>query len=324
MSMEDIEKLRTRVEKDPNSRLFLPLAEEYRKAGMLDEAITVILNGLERHPEYTSARVTLGKIYLEKSMTDEAQGEFEQVVSMIPDNLFAHRKLADIYRERGDTDRALKEYKKVLELNPLDEDVQVYVSEIEGLSMEPLVAPLPETGSQEAPADELEEFIASPSPEDEAVPGGYEETIDKDFEEFKNSFSVTEDEAVSGSPEMPERADSQYRDFPGPSLAEAASEPDTVTTVSPALPTAPPIKQTVVSMEEGMASADALIGDGHYYKALEIYREYLSKNPDDKRILQRAMELKSLMKLIGKGDDMLIANLEAFLAAVKTRASRPA
>src|SRR3990170_5255925 len=124
MSMEEIEKLRIRVEKDPNSRLFLPLAEEYRKSGMLDEAIAVILSGLERQPGYTSARVALGRIYLEKNMIEEAKSEFEQVVSVIPDNLFSHKKLAEIYRGRGETENAAAEYRKVIQLNPLDEDAK--------------------------------------------------------------------------------------------------------------------------------------------------------------------------------------------------------
>jgi tetratricopeptide (TPR) repeat protein len=123
--MEEIEKLRMRVEKDPNSRLFLPLAEEYRKTGMLDEAISVILSGLGRQPGYTSARVALGRIYMEKGMIEEARDEFEKVVSAIPDNLFSHKKLAEIYRERGETLKATDEYRKVMQLNPLDEDAKM-------------------------------------------------------------------------------------------------------------------------------------------------------------------------------------------------------
>ena len=104
MADDELEKLRQKVEKDPASRLFLPLAEEYRKAGKLDEAVTVLLSGLERHPGYTSARVAMGRIYLEKEMLAEAQAEFEKVVSVVPDNLFAHKKLAEIYKERDETE----------------------------------------------------------------------------------------------------------------------------------------------------------------------------------------------------------------------------
>ena len=101
MSSKDIEKLKERVDKDPNSKLFVPLAEEYRKEGLVEEAIKVLQDGLERQPGYMSARVALGKIYLEKGMPQEARGEFENVIKAIPDNLYAHKKLAEIYRDTG-------------------------------------------------------------------------------------------------------------------------------------------------------------------------------------------------------------------------------
>ena len=91
MALEDIEKLKEKVKKDPNSKLFVPLAEEYRKTGKLDEAISVLMAGITSQPGYTSARVSLGKIYLEKKMAPAAKEEFEKVISAIPENLFAHK-----------------------------------------------------------------------------------------------------------------------------------------------------------------------------------------------------------------------------------------
>ncbi len=130
MALEDIEKLKEKVKKDPNSKLFVPLAEEYRKTGMLDEAISVLMTGITSQPGYASARVSLGKIYLEKKMAPAAKEEFEKVISAIPDNLFAHKKLAEIYRDSGEKERAIGEYRVVLKLNPFDDDA---VSNLETL-----------------------------------------------------------------------------------------------------------------------------------------------------------------------------------------------
>ena len=121
MSSEEIERLREKIEKDPNSKLFVPLAEEYKKAGMYDEAIDALIKGLEKQPSYLSARVSLGKIYVERGMLADALAEFEKVIAAIPENLYAHKKLAEIYRELGDKDKAIKEFRTVLKLNPLDE-----------------------------------------------------------------------------------------------------------------------------------------------------------------------------------------------------------
>jgi tetratricopeptide (TPR) repeat protein len=130
--MDDIEKLKDKVEKDPSSTLFVPLAEKYRQAGQLDDAIEVLKRGIDNQPGYMSARVALGKIYLEKDMKAEARSEFEQVVISIPDNIFAQRKLADIYKDTGEVDLAIKQYEKVLELHPDDEEVQAIVRELKG------------------------------------------------------------------------------------------------------------------------------------------------------------------------------------------------
>lgn len=131
MALEDLERLKEKVDKDPNSKLFFPLAEEYKKVGMLDEAIDVLMKGLNSQPDYMSARVSLGKIYLEKSMVNEARAEFEKVINSKPDNLFTHRKLAEIYRNLGERDKALEEFRMVLTLNPLDEDTVRTITEIE-------------------------------------------------------------------------------------------------------------------------------------------------------------------------------------------------
>jgi tetratricopeptide (TPR) repeat protein len=121
MALDELERLQERVDRDPESKLFVPLAEEYKKASMFEEAIDVLIKGLERHPNYMSARVSLGKIYLEKGMFNEAGQEFEKVVSAIPDNLYAHKKLAEIYKNLDDKDKAITELRVVLRLNPTDE-----------------------------------------------------------------------------------------------------------------------------------------------------------------------------------------------------------
>ena len=98
-----IEELRRRVDKDPASIAFAQLAEELRRAGDFDEAIRVCRTGLEQHPAYLSARVTLGRALLETGLYDEAQTELEEVVRSAPDNLAAIRALADIHQRREES-----------------------------------------------------------------------------------------------------------------------------------------------------------------------------------------------------------------------------
>lgn len=95
-----IEELRRRVQCDPASIAFAALAEEYRRAGRIDEAIATCVAGLKRHSSYLSARVTLGCALLQAERLDEAQAEFELVLRGAPENLAAIRGLADIHERR--------------------------------------------------------------------------------------------------------------------------------------------------------------------------------------------------------------------------------
>lgn len=147
---EEILRLKERVEKSPSSVLFVALAEEYRKNGMFDEAVSVLENGLRQQPNYMSARVALGKIYLEKAMPDKALVEFECVVSAIPDNLFSRRKLAEIFLSKGDNESAKEHFEAVLALNPADEDAAA--------TLERLCKPAPVETDMAFPEPDLEPF----------------------------------------------------------------------------------------------------------------------------------------------------------------------
>jgi tetratricopeptide (TPR) repeat protein len=95
-----IEELRRRIHKDPASIAFAQLAEEHRRAREYEDAIRVCRTGLEQHPAYLSARITLGRALLEVGQLDDAATEFEYVLKAAPDNLTAIRELANIHQRR--------------------------------------------------------------------------------------------------------------------------------------------------------------------------------------------------------------------------------
>ena len=95
-----IQELERRVEHDPASIAFAQLAEEYRRAGRLDEAIRVCRAGLARHQEFPSARVTLGRALLAQGLLDEAGVELEAAATEAPDHIAATRALEELRRLR--------------------------------------------------------------------------------------------------------------------------------------------------------------------------------------------------------------------------------
>ena len=97
-----IEELRRRVQKDPTSIAFAQLAEEYRRMGDYEQAVTTCRAGLAHHPSYLSARVTLGRALMELHRYNDARTELEAVLDLASDNLAAIRGLAEIHQRRGE------------------------------------------------------------------------------------------------------------------------------------------------------------------------------------------------------------------------------
>jgi tetratricopeptide (TPR) repeat protein len=354
MSLKEIEKLREKVEKDPNSKLFVPLAEEYRKEGMLDEAVNVLLKGIEGQPGYMSARVSLGKIYLEKGMPEEARAEFENVVRSIPDNLYAQKKLAEIYRDIGEKNLAIQSYRAVLKINAMDEEALDILKSLESGQGAPVEASeavkasvLPEAfhnvDGAEAPVNI--EGAEEPPPGQEEVPRQTEDELAV----FKGSlFGVAiagEEEAGKagmGEEETLELLEEQAEE-PGDDVSfgeVAAALKDEGGTVelaeeraqgtageegifaeealsgaaAPSIPEAT-TRQHGPTIEE----ADRRISEGNYAGALNVYRNILTLHPGDRRTLQRLEELKILLKLLGRDKEALIERLDAFLESVEKR-----
>ncbi|HEX4438623.1 MAG TPA: tetratricopeptide repeat protein, partial [Thermoanaerobaculia bacterium] len=97
-----IRDLERRLDLDPGSRLFVSLAEEYRKVGRIKDALSALQKGLLAHPGYVAAQVALGRVYVEAKLTTDAIATFTKVLQADPGNLVAARSLADIYHDRGD------------------------------------------------------------------------------------------------------------------------------------------------------------------------------------------------------------------------------
>lgn len=125
-----VEEIRRRVQKEPASIAFAQLAEECRRSGSYEEAIAICRSGLETHPGYLSARVTLGRALLEVGDLDAAETELSYVLEHAPENLAAVRGLAEIYHRRGDLSQALAFYQEALGLAKHDPDLEQVVNDL--------------------------------------------------------------------------------------------------------------------------------------------------------------------------------------------------
>lgn len=125
-----IAQLQAKLQKDPNSKLFLQLAEEYRRAGAGDIATRVCEEGLRRNPMYHTARVLLGQIYLEAGKHVEARRELERVLQGSPDNIKAGKILAPALAFLGETGEALQVLRRMQLLSPGDIEIEQMIREL--------------------------------------------------------------------------------------------------------------------------------------------------------------------------------------------------
>jgi len=163
----EIKKLEDRISKDPKSKLFVPLAEEYKKSGSFEMAINVLTEGLKNNPGYITAKALLGRLLLDNGNVAAAQKELSEVVKAIPDNLMAQKKLGDIYVLQGNIVDALKHYKAALSLNPKDDNVASLITDIEAGRDVAEKVPRPEQWAKQTPPEAV---VSPPAQKPAAAP----------------------------------------------------------------------------------------------------------------------------------------------------------
>ena len=128
----EIDRLATQLAKDPHSKVFMPLAEEYGKVGMWQEAAAVLEDGLKLYPGFITAMVALGRAYDHLAQVTKAKAILEESVKLSPENLRAHRTLIKIYMSQGLNESALQSCAVILAVNPRDEEALSVQSSLNG------------------------------------------------------------------------------------------------------------------------------------------------------------------------------------------------
>lgn len=118
----EIEKLERRYAENPKGRNFAPLADAYRKAGQLDQAIELCMSGLQHHPDYVSAHIVYGRCLIDQHKDDNAAVVFRKVLDLDPENVIAFKALAEIGTRAGRPDEEVVWLTKLLAADPMNGD----------------------------------------------------------------------------------------------------------------------------------------------------------------------------------------------------------
>ena len=119
VDLNELERYLRIFQENPDSRVFAPLADLYRRLGKLEEAEEICREGIRRHPYYAGGRVALAHILLDKGRLVEALSEADSVVTYYPDNLLARKILIRVLGGQNELERARREFEALRHLAPM-------------------------------------------------------------------------------------------------------------------------------------------------------------------------------------------------------------
>jgi tetratricopeptide (TPR) repeat protein len=136
IDLQAVERYQQILASDPASPVFAPLAECYRKMGLLKEALDVAKSGIQNHPKHPGGRVALSKVLGDMGEFKLAIDEADRAISLSPDNVLAHHLKAEYLLRLQRPKDALKDYKILLFIMPENQRAQVAVKKLESLTAE--------------------------------------------------------------------------------------------------------------------------------------------------------------------------------------------
>lgn len=270
-------------QKKPQSRVFAPLAETYRKLGMVDEAITILQKGIRVHPTYTLGYIVLANCYYDLQNYELAYNTIRSFVPGNLENLSLQKLFAKTCMQLGYLDEALVTYKNLLLLNPKD----MFVADQVKLLEDDLLV------NQE---EELEpEALNNPTSFDE------DNWIQVDFGKTESSQSSEKEEDIEWEVQDPiakfkkevweEKLEVAKRSLDDEFFYEDYdNSSDEVIT---------PEAEDEDPKEEGPIITHTLVdlycSQGHFDKAQEILKDILELHPNDKATQKRLSEVEDLI-----------------------------
>ena len=108
------------------------LADAYRDAGHLREAVDAYRKALDLCPEFHDIRQRLGLALREAGLPAQALREFQKILAASPDALGAGVQLGLTCYTLGRTEEARREWQRVLARDPAREDARRYLRMVQG------------------------------------------------------------------------------------------------------------------------------------------------------------------------------------------------
>jgi tetratricopeptide (TPR) repeat protein len=297
--------------RDPDGRIFLPLADAHLRAGDVSEAERLIADGLARHPDFVAAHVLAARVRLSNGDEEGAEVAYAAARRLDPDNVEVLHGLGSILAGRGEEIGVML----VEQACSLDPTVAVARGAAPGSHADDTgadivsIADLAPDGPDHAagtPAgvagdDEVVSIAAlAPDPDHDVVSIA-------DLAPDPAPGGATPDSAVAPDvPSIEELAPAEdVIDEPEQGRPAAEQEPPAAEQPAPSAPAAPPAPATAPTSattparpngERGLATktlAELLAAQGQRKEAVEMYERLVAANPADAGLAARLADLRA-------------------------------
>ena len=275
-----------RSDLDPDGRAFVPLADAHRQLGNMDQALALVREGLEEHPDFASAHVVEGWIHREQGDIDTALKSFERVVELDPENAIARLAVAELI-----DDVRARTYREKIEAR-----------EQGALATERPVVPVASLAPDERPVVPVASLAPDDAPEvaDVATPA----STPDERPVVPVASLAPDDVAEVADVATPASTPDERPVVPVASLApdDVAEVADVATpaptpAVEPAVaeepsPDGPPAEGDIFKIYT-RTLAELYAGQGGVDRAIEVYRKLLSDDPENSELAKRLTELEA-------------------------------
>ncbi|MEX2529777.1 MAG: tetratricopeptide repeat protein [Gemmatimonadota bacterium] len=104
--------------RDPEGHAFAPLADAYRRKHDLDEAASLVTDGLARLPEFTPGYLVASRIFRARGELGKARAALDRLLELDGENVLALLEWAELSRDTGDHADAISGLRRLLVLDP--------------------------------------------------------------------------------------------------------------------------------------------------------------------------------------------------------------
>ena len=126
------------LERNPRSQVFAPLAESYRKLGLVDKALSLFKRGIYYNPDYVMGHLGLAACYMDEGQPQMTYSTLRPIVESCRDNLKLQKLFAEACIKLDIRGEALDTYKYILFIYPRNQEAIEKIKELESKKGESL------------------------------------------------------------------------------------------------------------------------------------------------------------------------------------------